>query len=105
MCFGCHFHRRRSDRFREVINLSDDSESDKKYVPVGLGEELELFGRRSMWRMIGPGTVRNNIFTFLATNQSLNEDEFYLSLGWQQFREVEDSLRGVNQGMQILFSN
>ncbi|MED6188808.1 hypothetical protein PIB30_089408 [Stylosanthes scabra] len=85
---------RKCDGLREVINLSDDSESSKdvstedsyssadSYVPVALGEELGLFGRRSMWRVVGPGTVINNIFTFLAINQSRNEDEFHLSLGW-----------------------
>ncbi|MED6193412.1 hypothetical protein PIB30_019145 [Stylosanthes scabra] len=59
----------------------------KEYLPVAFGEELRLFGSRSMWTTLGPTTIENNIFIFEASSQSRNEDEFHFSLGWQQFRK------------------
>ncbi|MED6106753.1 hypothetical protein PIB30_007414 [Stylosanthes scabra] len=61
----------------------------KLYLPVGLGEELQHFGRRSVWTVIGPDTIEERMFTFEATNMhDWNPIEFYFSLDWQRFRDA-----------------
>ncbi|MED6184028.1 hypothetical protein PIB30_043361 [Stylosanthes scabra] len=63
--------------------------SNNLYVPVGFGEELRLFGRRSTWTIIGPLGIDNRLFTFQATNKhDRNSLEYYLGgSGWQRFRK------------------
>ncbi|MED6131752.1 hypothetical protein PIB30_012760 [Stylosanthes scabra] len=60
---------------------------NKVCVPLGLGEELRVFGRRSTWNVVGPSSIENRVFTFVATNhQERNPVEYYLCNDWQRFR-------------------
>ncbi|MED6138939.1 hypothetical protein PIB30_079212 [Stylosanthes scabra] len=59
----------------------------KLYLPVRLGRELQLFGKRSIWIVVGPATIVNRLFTFEAKNNNERKpSEFYFGLGWERFR-------------------
>ncbi|MED6218907.1 hypothetical protein PIB30_030918 [Stylosanthes scabra] len=61
--------------------------NNRLYVPIGFAQELRLFGTRSIWNVIGPSTIDNRIFTFVATNnEERNPLEFYIGKDWQRFR-------------------